>query len=372
MNRRRPSSLFRGCLITVAVLTVLGVGPPRARAEEDTQVDPYFSLPLPPGVARDEVGFAYIANIRKLIDSCPSEDYATGVILSNLELRRNGVPVTDFTCTSPVSAMPDGALTNELAAMQVLRTIWWMDQGRTGHLPWTSGTLYNWMRTRVNGFDLRDDTVYSYCCENYGGKIFVIVKADTPDDLPFRRTWRGIRFALELYAHEARHRDNYPHISCPTDAAADDMNFDVNHLTTRGVQWWLAKLFLDGTVNVGGACNLEDYADILRWGESDVDVYRDRFCNIQPPLVTLPAFPHGKCTPAVTEAVVAARVLTLKGWNFKSTSVIFVDGKPILTKKIGKTLTAGVSKAVVPRATPVTIKVRNKGKVFSPGFVFTR
>ena len=51
--------------------------------------------------------------------------------------------------------------TDELIVLQGLRTIYYMDLGRSGHLPWTAGTLYGWMKSKIGGINIRTDSTAS-------------------------------------------------------------------------------------------------------------------------------------------------------------------------------------------------------------------
>src|SRR5207253_11360263 len=42
---------------------------------------------------------------------------------------------------------------------------------------WTSGTLYDWMKTKIGGVDILPNSG-SFCCESFGGKTFVAVGAE--------------------------------------------------------------------------------------------------------------------------------------------------------------------------------------------------
>src|SRR5580765_2298779 len=98
-----------------------------------------------------------IDNIYHFLDTCPASDPAVAQILSDFTIRSNGVIVTQFPCTEPPSSMALANYTDPLIILQGLRVIYYMDRGKSGHLPWTSGSLYNWMKSQIKGIDVRTD-----------------------------------------------------------------------------------------------------------------------------------------------------------------------------------------------------------------------
>lgn len=82
---------------------------------------------------------ADIVNIQQFLDQCPNNDPAYAQIRRDVKIRRNGRLVREIPCTEPVSQMPLSQYTDELITLQILRTIYYLDRGRSGHLPWTSG-----------------------------------------------------------------------------------------------------------------------------------------------------------------------------------------------------------------------------------------
>jgi hypothetical protein len=86
--------------------------------------------------------------------SAQTDDPAFAQITSDLQIRRNGNVVSNFPCSEPVSQMPIAQYTDELIVLQGLRVISYMDQGRSGHLPWTSGSLYDRMKSKLGGINI--------------------------------------------------------------------------------------------------------------------------------------------------------------------------------------------------------------------------
>src|SRR5262245_49256995 len=83
---------------------------------------------------------ASIDNIEQFLDKCPNGDPVYATLRGDFEIRRDGVVVGAIPCAEPVSTMPLSQYTDELIAVQGLRTLYYMDLGRSGHLPWTPGT----------------------------------------------------------------------------------------------------------------------------------------------------------------------------------------------------------------------------------------
>jgi len=235
-----------------------------------------------------------ITNISTFLEKCPTTDPAFAQITADFEIRRDGVKVTTPPCTEPVSLMATSAWTDELIVLQGLRVMYYMDRGMTGHLPWTSGTLYDWMKSRVRGVNLAGG---SYCCPQFDGKPFIAVGKQNDFSRDFDRRWRGISGNIDLYAHETRHYDGFPHVSCCGLTNGCDETFDTTNLSPYGVQWWLNKLWLDGTINVGLRCGTnQQISDATSWYVSGLNFqYGTRFCQTRPAAVTAPPLPGGPC-----------------------------------------------------------------------------
>ncbi len=234
-----------------------------------------------------------IQNIDVFLEQCPTSDSAFAQIWSDFKIRRNGELVPVPACQEPVSAIPTAQYTDELIVLQGLRTIYSMDRGQSGHLPWTGGkTLYDWMKSRIVGIDIRDGSG-SYCCEDFGG-LFIVVGAQDDFNRDFDRRWRGIAGNIDLYAHETRHVDGFPHTSCCGVSGGCDQTFDESNLSPYAVQWWLNALWLTGGINVGFACSAES-SDDADWFQVACEIFQGRFCESPPPDQARPAQPGGTC-----------------------------------------------------------------------------
>lgn len=113
---------------------------------------------------------AYICDNAQFLDECPTSDPQFAKFVSDFKIRRDGFPInsTTLTCTPPISTMPISAHTDELVLLQALRAIYYMDLGRTNHLPWTHQAVYDWLKEKVGGFEISTTATYDY----WGGPIF--------------------------------------------------------------------------------------------------------------------------------------------------------------------------------------------------------
>ena len=237
-----------------------------------------------------------ILDIGTFLDQCPDRDPAFGTIARDFEIRRNGLPVPLPSCTEPIHSLPTAQYTDELIVLQGLRVLDQMDRGISGHLPWTPGTLYDWIRSKLGGINIVDGGGSS-CCTNIGGKLFMNIAAESDSNRDFDRSWPGIAGNIDLYAHEARHADGFPHSSCCGTPGGCDDTFDPANLSPYGIQWWLNKLWLDGTIDVGYEClPPNEVVQSTGWFLSALSQFQGRFCTNPPPAVDPPAPAGGPCT----------------------------------------------------------------------------
>lgn len=249
---------------------------------------------------------AQIYNVEEFLEICPTEDPAFSIIMNDFKIRRNGVVVEDFSCSQPVSEMDYTDIKQELQALQALRTIYYMDLGQSMHLPWTSGTIYEWMKSKIKGINIRDDIASSYCCDSFEDGLYIVTtKSSLNDDseVPFRYRmmgWLGIKGRISLYSHEVRHVDGYPHTDGCGGSGYCDQTYDENNLSTIGIQWWLENAWLTGYLNVGLSC-LEPTTDYpisifeYHLGAAN-DLHRPFFEENKPPELSMPDQPGGICT----------------------------------------------------------------------------
>jgi hypothetical protein len=240
--------------------------------------------------------FADIDNIAVFLEQCPTTDPAYAQIRSDFIIRQNGIIVGDIACREPYTTTPAAELSDALVLVQGLRVLYYMDRGRAGHLPWTSGTVYDWMKSRVRGFNISDTAVFNSCCRTIDGGLYIVLTQEDAFQRLFDRTWRGISGNIALYAHEARHVDGYSHDSGCGITAGCDATFDPTNLSAYGVQWWLNVTWLDGSIYVGFSClDPAARAEITEWHRSAIEGYRRRFSSNPPPVVGVPAEPGGAC-----------------------------------------------------------------------------
>jgi hypothetical protein len=206
--------------------------------------------------------------------------------------------------------MPLAQYTDELIAVQVLRVIYYIEGGRTVPYPWTSGSMYDWMKSKIGGIDIRDNG--SYCCEMYNGEWSAVIGAQGSLDRDGDREWRGLSEQVTLLAHETRHVQGFPHVGfCPlfpTQPYGCDQTYDEASLAPYAIEWWLNAKWLSGEVRSGLACLSE--SDLLFTAGSLLsnanNDFRRRFVDVAPPLLSMPAQPGGVCsasTPAPTQTV---------------------------------------------------------------------
>ena len=207
------------------------------------------------------------------VSRCPTSDPAYDAIRRDFELRSDGLLITATpTCTEPYTTMQ---LTDELLALQTLRTVYYMSKGTAGKLPWTPLALYEWVKSEVAGIDLQtqlssgtgdwERTVTS-CCEIINGRKYVTTARQSAEGLAFLRNWYWTAEWVTMFAHVARHADGPAHVhGCPifplaTDPLACDLTYDPAQMSSFGIQYWLYAAWGTGLLNVGIACLPPDTA----------------------------------------------------------------------------------------------------------------
>ncbi len=248
---------------------------------------------------------ARATDVGTLLDTCPQHDPAYQQIRNDFEIRREGVVVGDVPCTEPVSQMPLAQYTQELITLQSLRLVLYMDGIP---IPWAPGMrLYDWMKSRHAGINIRQNTATSYCCDKIGGKEFFIQKVQDDVTRDGNRDFMGQSGNIALFAHELRHLEGdnfvYLHTSCCPFAQKSktmlscDQTYDESNLGSYGIQYWLYSHWLDGSLYTGFSCDKQPpVSEVANWlMQQGANGYLDRFCTNAPPAVTLPAVPGGQC-----------------------------------------------------------------------------
>jgi len=233
---------------------------------------------------------AQIHDIKSFLDQCPTSDPAIETILNDFEIRMNGILVTEFPCSEPVSAMDTVAYSNPLIYLQTLRVIYYMDRDMENHLPWTHKTLYEWLKDGVDGINIVDGVSGGYCCSDIDGKIFFVTANFDGYNREFDKTWKGISGNIDFFAHEVRHTDpdDPGHTSCCGITNGCDQQYNESNLGAYGVQYWLVKSWLTGFINVGARTSHseEEIDEIINWHLESLNTqFRERFCESKPPTV---------------------------------------------------------------------------------------
>ncbi len=247
-------------------------------------------------ICSTEVPFAQlIKNIDEFLSKCPTNDSMYTQIRKDFDIRRNNLPIGNITCSEPTSSIPIEQYTDELIDLQLFRVMYYMDRGKRGHLPWTKGNLYAWVKSKIDGINICDSGVA--CQGQINGKNYIVWRSRDATQRNSMRRWQLISSNIGTIAHEARHADGFPHFSCCGVTGGCDSTFDETNLTPYGIQWWLEKLWLTGEINVGIACLPQnEFTSIVNWHLGNCNLqFRERFCNTKPPLLSVPQSPGGPC-----------------------------------------------------------------------------
>ncbi len=243
-----------------------------------------------------------IRDIRTFLERCPTNDVAYAQIRTDFELRADGQVVTaDVPCSEPYSLLPIDQLTDELIALQVLRTAYYMSQGTEGKLPWTEKALYEWMGSNVAGVNLKASPGQRYCCDVIDGKRYIATSRQDAGQREFKRTWPSLAGTLAFYAHEMRHADagapahttGCPEFPLPTSPLGCDPTYDLNNLSAYGVQYWLHSSWATGYLNIGIGCSPPSTAlEYTQANAQEANGFIIRFVSNPAPIVT-PTPPYG-------------------------------------------------------------------------------
>ncbi len=234
---------------------------------------------------------AEVCNIKQFLDACPTSDPALDIIRNDFTIRKDGVIVNPV-CPKPISQLTTAQYTDELIVLQALRTIYYLDLGQSGHLPWTSGTLYDWLKQKINGINITTTGPDQCCSNSFGdGKMYFNVRAKNDVTRDWQRGWIGMSELIGLLMHERRHLDGtgFPHLCapCAAGAGACDQQYDETNLSPYGIQWWLRKKWVEGGLYTGYSClGTKEVADIKNFLRGMDNSERNRYCTNPPPLLT--------------------------------------------------------------------------------------
>ncbi|MEZ4860032.1 MAG: hypothetical protein R3C14_01935 [Caldilineaceae bacterium] len=241
-----------------------------------------------------------IANIQQFIDQCPQNDPIYTQLRSDFILRRNGSIIGDIPCNEPISAMSPEDYTIDLSYLQALRSIYYMDNRQPGSLPWTSLSLYEWLKSRVRGINFRDDIEYQQCCQLIDGQRYIMIINHDQDSTNIFY----LLIEVAVLFHEARHADGFPHNSACGVPDGCDETYDESNLSPYGMQYWLSKQWLLGKVYLGLPC-LSD-SEFNRVIENLISFNEDwveRFVAEEPDSFILANPAGGICSPYIASPV---------------------------------------------------------------------
>lgn len=226
----------------------------------------------------------YISNINEFLEECPTTDNATERILEDFTIRKDGRIITKFPCDGPISKLPIEKYTDELIVLQCLRTIYYLDKGRSGHLPWTDMSLYNWLKSKIGGFNISSRANNSSCCDKFDGKKYITLRLSDSLSRDTDRRIRGISGYIGLILHEARHVDGFSHKDCCRYGKNScDQEYNLDDLSPYGIQYWFYKSIASGEFYTGYTC-LSDklMKEIRNRMLAGANNYLDKFCEKRP------------------------------------------------------------------------------------------
>lgn len=246
-----------------------------------------------------------IDSIARFADRCPTTDPAFATIQADFQLRENGVLLTaPTTCSEPFSTMPATQMTDELIAYQVLRIAYYMSLGTDGRLPWTTRSLYDWMKAAIAGINFKTEPGQLYCCDLIEGRRYFSMSRLDAFNLSSKREWTGLASSLDFFLHEIRHTDGPGHTTgCPAfptpgGPAGCDATYDLAFLGSYGVQYWLNAGWATGFLHIGIRCAAPAVADrYLAAHVAAANDFRTRFVSNPPPAVTSALTYGGPCPP---------------------------------------------------------------------------
>jgi hypothetical protein len=244
---------------------------------------------------------AQICNLKQFLDTCPTSDPVYATIKNDFVIRKDGALASEPTCQAPVSQMPIDQVSDELLLALSLRTIYYLQS--SAQLPWTSTTLYQWLHDKVTGIDIVSTGRDSCCYKNAeDGKTYFNVRSYANAGGNNREWWRtpaGVLARIGVIAHERRHADGngFPHVGCCKDGpGACDQEYNENNLSPYGIQYWLGKRIVDGTLYTGYSCFAPSDAKTFKQAvRSSANVEVSRFCTNAPPILDDANNPAGSC-----------------------------------------------------------------------------
>jgi len=203
-------------------------------------------------------GVSPIENMSTFLETCPSQEELQ-ILKRDFPLFTRGQSTLaeqrPYRCSEPVSEMPEDNLSDRLSVYQALRVT--RHVKLTEPLPWTSMSPYKWLKSRIDGISLRDDTK-PFCCHNPvedPTAVTIVLPTRSPDLLKSYtqfinpRNGVGLVDVILLIFHEARHVDK-PH-NCGTCPAGSGCDTTLSFLGAWAVQAYLAHAMATGDIDVG-------------------------------------------------------------------------------------------------------------------------
>jgi hypothetical protein len=143
-----------------------------------------------------------------------------------------------------------------------------------------------------------DSARLNSCCTTIDGVRHITLIPGDEFNRNADRNWESLSGNIALYLHEARHVDGYPHVSCCGIERGCDQTYDESSLSSYGLQYWLFRAWVEGTINVGVGClGGSEVRRIAQYQLIAANGYIGRFCDTRPPLLSMPTAPGGICRP---------------------------------------------------------------------------
>ncbi|MGD0668406.1 MAG: hypothetical protein ABSB23_12660 [Bryobacteraceae bacterium] len=243
---------------------------------------------------------AALQQIEQWVDTCPASDPAIQQIRADFDIRLDSVPVTQFPCVEPYTQTPLEQFSLQTVVLQVLRLMYYLDTGRSEYLPWTSLRLYDWMKSKLRGIDIRSDYGANQCCETINGRQYMMFNGTARDDVnkAYLLSLDGLLSNLTVVAHEARHVDGFPHVSCCGIPQGCDQTYDEKNLSPYGIQFYLQRAWLTGKdLNLNLACLDPAGLGSNVFRLNDANNYILNFCDTKPEALPASTKIGGDCQP---------------------------------------------------------------------------
>ena len=236
-----------------------------------------------------------ILNIEEFLKKCPTNDILFTKFTKDFEIRRNGEVVTNYNCTNKYDVT--------LRVLQAIRVIYYIDiYKKSSYLPWTNLRFYDWLKDKVQGFDIVDDLggAVGVCCAVKNGRNFISLKSTKTDSSYIVKytyeDWFALAGFISLIGHERRHADpgNYPH-NGNCNNVGGDAEYNEKDLGSYGVAYWISKAFKTGILEVGVKClsnikqaEINNLTGENRWAAT-------YFCKNPPPISIAPNYKDCAC-----------------------------------------------------------------------------